>query len=98
MSISQISGNDRLRAAMAAQALRTTGAYAPTAAPTRQPDSVSLSDSARALSAAHKTVAAAPAVREDRVAALKAAIADGSYTIDSRQLARAMAQQLDIVG
>ena len=51
MSISQLTTNDRLRAAQAASALRSNAAYAApaTQAPTRQPDAVSLSDSARAL-------------------------------------------------
>ena len=53
----------------------------------RQPDAVSLSDTARSLSAARKAVADAPDVREDRVSALKAAIADGTYSVDSRNLA-----------
>ena len=97
MSISQVNGNDRLRAAAALAAQRSAGAYPTTPTPARQADSVSLSDSARALSSAQKTVASAPDVREDRVQALKAAIADGTYTVDSRQLARAMAKKLDIL-
>jgi negative regulator of flagellin synthesis FlgM len=97
MSISNVNLNDRLRAALAVQ--RSAGAYpSGPAAPARQADSVSLSDSARALSAAHKSVASAPDVREDRVQALKAAIADGTYTVDSRQLARAIASKLDLIG
>ena len=97
MSISQVNGNDRARAAQAAAALRRNAAPAPTAAPTRQPDAVSLSDAARSLSAAQNAVASAPTVREDRIAAIKAAIADGTYSVDSRQLARAMARKLDII-
>jgi negative regulator of flagellin synthesis FlgM len=95
MSISQVNGQERARAAAAVAALRTGGAYAGgVSAPTRQPDSVNLSQEARSLSAAHKAVASAPEVREDRVAAIRAAIADGTYSVDSRQLARAMAQRL----
>ena len=96
MSISTVNPNDRLRAALAVQ--RSAGAYqsAP-AAPARQADSVSLSD-ARSLSAAHKSVASTPDVREDRVQALKAAIANGTYRVDSHQLARAMASKLDLLG
>lgn len=96
MSINQVSGNDRARAAMAATALRSSGAYAPAPAPTRQADSVTLSDSARSLSAAHKAVAAAPAVREERIQAIKSALADGTYQVDSRQLARAMVTRLNL--
>jgi negative regulator of flagellin synthesis FlgM len=89
MSISPLGGQDPLRAAAAAAAVRahaagtaSSGAGAP-----RQADSVSISETARSLSAAHKAVAEAPDVRADRVSAIKAAIADGSYTIDSRALA-----------
>ncbi len=95
MSISQLTTNDRLRAAQAASALRSNAAYAApaTQAPTRQPDAVSLSDSARALSAARNAVASATEVREDRVGAIKAALASGTYKVDSRQLARTLLQQ-----
>jgi negative regulator of flagellin synthesis FlgM len=97
MSISNVNPNDRLRAALAVQ--RSAGAYSTApAAPARQADSVSLSESARLLSAAHKSVASAPDMREDRVQALKAAIANGTYTVDSQQLARAMASKLDLLG
>ena len=95
MSISQLTTNDRLRAAQAASALRSNAAYAApaTQAPTRQPDAVSLSDSARALSAARNAVASATDVREDRVGSIKAALASGTYKVDSRQLARTLLQQ-----
>lgn len=89
MSISQV---NPLRHTLALAALRNTSA-ATTAAPAsvgRQADSVSLSDSARALSAATKSVADADDVRSDRVATLKAAIANGTYQVDSRTLARKM--------
>ena len=90
MSISKLNGQDRLRAAAALEALRSSAAR-PTApstpGATRQPDAVSLSDSARSLASALKSVGSADDVREDRVAAIKAALANGTYTIDSRQLA-----------
>jgi negative regulator of flagellin synthesis FlgM len=90
MSISQLSGQERLRATQAIAALRSnavgaTGSTAPGVA--RQPDAVSISDAARSLAAAQKTVSSATDVREDRVAALRSAIADGSYKVDSRSLA-----------
>jgi negative regulator of flagellin synthesis FlgM len=56
----------------------------------RQPDGVQISDAARSLAAAHKSIAAADDVREDRVAAIKAAIANGTYTVNSRALANSM--------
>jgi negative regulator of flagellin synthesis FlgM len=89
MPISPLGGQDRLRAAAAAAALRanSAGSVATPGAPARQPDMVSISDTGRSITAARKAVAAAPDVREDRVSALKAAIADGSYSVDSRALA-----------
>ena len=97
MTISQVNAQHSLRAAMAVAALRSNAAAAgAVAAPgtTRQPDAVSLSDSARALSAAPRSVADASDVRADKVASLKAAIANGSYSVDSKQLARSMVKQL----
>ena len=90
MSISQLNANDRLRAMQAAAALRGKAAPAAAKAPTRQPDGVSLSEAALSLSAAQKAVSLSPDVREDRVQAIKAALANGTYSVDSRVLARAM--------
>jgi negative regulator of flagellin synthesis FlgM len=94
MSISHLNANDRLRATQAAAALRTSAAYAtPAKAPTRQPDAVSLSESALSMSAAQKAVTLSPEVREDRVQAIRAALANGTYAIDTRVLARAMVEK-----
>ena len=92
MPISQLNSNDRLRATMAAAAMRSNAAYAAqsTGSPTRLPDEVSLSDSARSMAAARKEIADAPEVREDRIQALKAAINNGTYEVSSSDLARAM--------
>jgi negative regulator of flagellin synthesis FlgM len=93
-SISQLNAQ---RATMAVAALRknaTEFAAAATAGSTRQPDAVSLSDTARALSAATKSVADTSDVRAEKVAALKAAIADGTYSVSSRDLARSMVTKL----
>jgi negative regulator of flagellin synthesis FlgM len=89
MSISQLSGQERLRATQAIAALRgnAVGATPTTSGVARQPDAVSISDAARSLAAAQKTVSGAMDVREDRIAALKSAIADGSYSVNSRSLA-----------
>ena len=94
MSISQVN----LRASAAVAALRHTAATTAAASPTmpRQADTVSLSDTARALCSARDAVGQATDVREDRVAAIKAAIADGTYSIDSRQLARSMVKTLSL--
>ena len=90
MAISKVSAQEQLRAVAA---LRSNAATASTtAATTRQPDAVSISDAARSIASARAAVVAATDVREDRISALKAAIADGSYTVDSRTLARSMAQ------
>jgi len=97
MPISQVNNNDRLRATMAAAAQRRAGAYPTTPSPARQADAIDLSETARAMSVAQKSVASAPDVRQDRVDALKAAINDGTYKIDSRQLAAAMVRKLDLL-
>lgn len=95
MSINQLNAQERLRATMAVAALRsnTIRTAAPSAL-TRQPDAVSISDSARSMAAAMKTVDSAADVREDRVAAIKAALAGGTYSIDSRALATKLASTL----
>ena len=96
MSISQVNANPvNVRAAMAVAALRSNAAATATtaAAAARQADSVQLSDAARALSTATRSVGGATDVREDRIAALKSAIANGSYAVDSRDLARSMVRR-----
>lgn len=50
-------------------------------------DNISVSPRARVMSLATRAVRDAPDVRADKVAALKAAIADGSYRSDSRAIA-----------
>jgi negative regulator of flagellin synthesis FlgM len=97
-TISQFNGQERVNAAMAAGALRKNAAVsgASSAGVVRQPDAVTISDSARAIAAATKAVGDAPAVREDRVNELKAAIAAGTYTVDSRRLASKLITSLGI--
>ena len=96
MATFKINGNEPVREPAPLATRRSKAAYAAsTASPPRQADTVSLSDAARALAAANKAVAAAPDVREDRVQALKAAIAGGTYSVDSRKLARSMIQERD---
>ena len=93
MSISQLSGQERLRATQAIAALRSNAVGA-TASTTpgvaRQPDAVSISEGARSLAAAQKTVSSTTDVREERIAGLKSAIADGTYKVDSRSLAKSI--------
>jgi flagellar biosynthesis anti-sigma factor FlgM len=97
-TISQLNGQQRLRAATAAAELRrnaaATGVGMPAAA--RQPDAVTLSDKARSMIAATRVVANAPDVREDRVSAIKSAIAAGTYSVDSRHLASKLVTSLGI--
>jgi negative regulator of flagellin synthesis FlgM len=57
---------------------------------------VTISDNARSIAAATKAVTDAPDVREDRVSALKAAIAAGTYSVDSRRLATKLVTSLGI--
>lgn len=91
MSISSINAQSTQLRAIAAlrNSAVTNSSSAATAAP-RQADSVQLSDTAKALSSAAQAVNSSSEVREDRVAAIKAALANGTYTVDSRQLAQAM--------
>jgi negative regulator of flagellin synthesis FlgM len=95
-SIPQLSGPERLRATAGASALRKNALNA-TSAPTvsRQPDDVSISAAGRSLSTARGAVLTAPETRTNRLDALKAAIADGSYSVDSRRLATAMVRSSD---
>ncbi len=51
-------------------------------------DQVTLTDTARTLQAAEQRAAQASGVDERRVAELRAALADGSYQVDSRRVAR----------
>jgi negative regulator of flagellin synthesis FlgM len=91
MSISQINAQSlQLRAIAAARNTAATTSPASVSAAPRQADSVELSETARALTTATQSVAGAADVRQDRVAAIKAAIANGTYSVDSRTLARSM--------
>jgi negative regulator of flagellin synthesis FlgM len=53
-------------------------------------DTVSLTDTATQLQSLQQTLADAPVVNNDRVSALKAAIAEGSYNVDPAELANNM--------
>jgi negative regulator of flagellin synthesis FlgM len=91
MSISQINAQStQLRAIAALRKNAATTQTSNVPAAPRQSDSVELSDAARALTSANQAAANAPDVRADRVAALKASIASGTYSVDSATLARAM--------
>ena len=69
---------------------RSNGGAAPvTNAPAKQAPkyTVELSDTAKALKAADATIANTPDVNSDRVAQIKAAIEDGSYSVNSGRVA-----------
>ena len=51
-------------------------------------DTVSLTGEATQLQSLQKTIEDTPVVNSERVAALRAAIADGSYTVDAGELAQ----------
>jgi len=53
-------------------------------------DKVSLTDTATQLQSLQQTLADTPVVNNDRVEALRAAIADGSYQVDATELAQNM--------
>jgi flagellar biosynthesis anti-sigma factor FlgM len=55
-----------------------------------QPSGAPLSDGARSLAAARKAVEEAMDVREQRVAEIRQRLADGTYIVPSRVLARRM--------
>ncbi len=89
MSVSTLAPQDRLRPPPAAAASRAKAVGGPSCLPAaaRDSDSLTNSDAVRSLGAAHAAVANTPDVREDRVSALQAAIADGSHAVDSGCLA-----------
>ncbi len=67
--------------------------HAPTAAVPVNSDPVRLTDGARQLNDLQAAVAATPAVNSDRVAALREAIANGTYTIDPQRIADGLLAQ-----
>ncbi len=86
---------DQLRASQAMASLRNqarvdSGDKAPE---TQEPalsaksDAVSLSNQGKEIGQMHQQLATEPSFNEDKVAAIKAAIANGSYTVDPERLA-----------
>ena len=72
---------------------RSRRASAPAAALPADGDSVDLTDGARQLQDLQAAVAATPVVNSDRVAALREAIANGSYPIDPQRIADGLLAQ-----
>jgi negative regulator of flagellin synthesis FlgM len=54
------------------------------------PDSAGITQNARELAQARTVVEESPEVRAEKVAALKAAIANGTYNADPREIARSL--------
>lgn len=67
---------------------RDTEASQAVQAVSAQKDTVSLTNEATQLQSIQKTLEETPIVNSERVTALRAAIADGSYTIDATELAQ----------
>lgn len=63
----------------------------PPSPPRSAADQLSLSDAARTLAAA-RVAAAAPDVREERVAAIRQRLADGTYVVSPQALAQSMVE------
>lgn len=63
------------------------GARVEAVEPARATDTVRLTDDAVSLSALDKTLSSIPAVDHGRVAAIKAAVAEGRYQIDPEAIA-----------
>lgn len=62
----------------------------PAGGPQQRPDTVELTDAARLLERLESQLAGAPDVDQARVDVLRAAVADGSYEINDREIADAL--------
>ncbi len=60
----------------------------PVSASETRPDTVSLTDTATQLQSLQQTLSEVPEVDSDKVEAIRAAIADGSYSVDVNELAQ----------
>lgn len=86
---------DQLRASQAMSTLRSqarvdSGDKAPasaTPAMSAKADAVSLSNQGKEIGQMHQQLATEPSFNADKVAAIKAAIANGSYSVDPERLA-----------
>jgi negative regulator of flagellin synthesis FlgM len=83
-ALTYIQNTDSTRAAAAADT-KTGGAHHQHA---HRADSVSLSADARSLQAAREAVQSTPDVREQKVAAIKQSVQDGTYFVPASTLAR----------
>lgn len=99
MALDRIGAQDaaRLYAAGVQQSDKTdvaAGQAGKKAAPAPAADQVVLSEQARALAAARQAVAAAPDVREEKVADIEQRLADGTYSVSPSVLARKILDQV----
>lgn len=105
MRVSGLEGNDfrkdAARLASAASRTADVGKAAQSKPPTEgvppQGDSVAISGQARQIQRAREVALAAPDVREEKVAELKAMIKAGTYAVDSRKVAeKLLAEELHL--
>lgn len=66
--------------------------------PAQSQDSVSLSQQGQALARLSSELSSAPDVDQDKVAAIRNALANGSYQIDGQAIASKMLEQDDLLG
>src|SRR5438270_11757337 len=99
-SINRVQSNDAARTYVQNAEVARSAAASAQLAGKAQPqhhapkvDTVTLSDSARSLAAAHDAVQSAPDVREQKVAEIKQRIGDGTYQVQSRVLAQKLLGQ-----
>jgi negative regulator of flagellin synthesis FlgM len=94
MDITALSGTPETpKINTAAVRSRATDATAKPAASAPGADSVDLTDGARQMQDLQATVASTPVVDANRVAALREAIANGSYRIDPQRIADGLLAQ-----
>ncbi len=93
MDIGPVSGTPDIHKIDTAPARTQAGSRAPAAPLPATGDSVDLTDGARRLQDLQSAVAATPAVDGARVAALREAIASGSYPIDPQRIADGLLAQ-----
>lgn len=93
MEIGPLSGTSDVHKVDTAHTRAKTGEQAVSAAATAPADNVDLTDGARQLQDLQAAVAGTPVVDADRVAALRKAIADGSYKVDPQRIADGLLAQ-----
>jgi len=89
MKINDVGGNGGTKPPEV-QPSRTGKTGRPAASERAERDRVEVSDGARRLASLAEAVAKLPEVRPQLVEALRKSIAEGSYRVDSRELARAI--------